>query len=248
MLLIAASTLNAQSSLRTGLELGLSTSFYGDYTTWSVGETTFWNKDSPVIGPVVGLSYQLDIAKRWGLIGSLQYQKTGFSTEYGNKTEIESTFKSPATEEYFIRKQSLTLHKLALPLGIGYHWVDQPGLRLSTHIGLRVNYNFHSRYRTYEEQSGELFGNQTLVTKEEYNPLSEDDTYVKMRSLATQFFLQHSLIVEDDYMLTARVNVGRSLDWNSDGSYGYGCWGPGYYYLQSFNHADFTLSFTWLFD
>lgn len=247
ILIASATTLSAQSVLRSGLEVGLTTSFYDNNYSYENRGVTYWNKSSPVIGPVIGYHYMLELPRRFSVRAGLQYQLTGMNADRGHKEEVEPGVKLEEVPDYFNHTHSLRLHKWALPVAVGYKWIDRGQFSISTSMGLRLNYIFHARFKSQDVYNGEQYGGVKIEFNENYNPLREDQTYSALRPWALQGFFEHSATIKDQFIVTARVNGGGSIAWNQM-NYGWICILPEDYYDNMFNHSDFTLSFTWLFE
>ena len=140
---------------KIGLELGLSFSQFPTKDNWSSIYDLETTRIKPLISPLIGISREWVVSKHIKFNSGLIYHMTG------TRSYILDQNISGAIVEYTETWENLKMHKICLPLTIGY--VFRLGkLQPSLYLGITPNYIFslsmevhdHSHYRIDNKYGG----------------------------------------------------------------------------------------------
>jgi hypothetical protein len=144
-----------QTVSKFGLELGVSFSQFTSKDNWSSIYDLETTRVRPLMSPLIGISREWRISEHFQFNSGLQYHMTGTRTYILDK-DISGAF-----VEYTETWENLKMHKICLPLTIGY--VFRLGkLKPTFYIGVTPNYIFslslefhdHSHYRINNQYGG----------------------------------------------------------------------------------------------
>jgi hypothetical protein len=144
-----------QSISKFGLEFGVSFSQFTTKDNWSSIYDIETTRIKPLISPLIGISREWIILKHFRFNSGLEYHMTG------TRSYILDQNISGAMVEYTETWENLKMHKICLPLTLGYIFTLGK-IQPSFYLGITPNYIFslnteshdHSHYRIDNQYGG----------------------------------------------------------------------------------------------
>jgi len=191
----------SQSSFKYGVELGLSISQIpiNDTYTSQNGINSIYSKDTPLFGPLIGLSSEVTLKKHFQFSLELQYQLAGHRSYYqyyrhNNPNGLD--FTSDVWE-------NLTFHKLCLQLTAGFTvkiWKLQPAI----FIGYRPNYFILGKYYSKEIYDSDI-DSLCHTSEYEFNPLDKNKMGFPVKHFHQQYIVGLSSLIGQHFKFSAAV-------------------------------------------
>jgi hypothetical protein len=203
LLLIPSQSGISQSKSGIGLELGIA---FSQFRTKNVvsqyGETTT-TTINPVISPLIAVSKGWPLTKHLQIITGLQYQMSGKrSYSYTDYT---------ATTSYMEEWETLKMHKLCLPLTLGYFFKSgnfQPFLYLGIRPNIILLGNIYSRFHEIVVLSAE--NENTIDYNDKRNIFEKNEYFVPPKRIFNQVSAGVSFSIKQHININFSYNYGHN--------------------------------------
>jgi hypothetical protein len=193
----------SQSKSQVGIELGIAFSQFKTGNEISqYGETTT-TTIKPVISPLIGISKDWPLTKHLRIITGLQFQMTG-------KRSYTYTY-FPMTASYSKEWQTIKMHKLCLPVLLGYEF-RIGNFKPSLYLGLRPNILLAgSTYWKFHEIVVLSPGDENSIDfNESQNVFEKNEYYIPPKRIFNQFCVGLSMSINQNFKININYNMGHN--------------------------------------